>query len=102
MTQIRLNEACYTCPNRLYRYKSRGFPAVRTSTPVSVILEASINQCGRSKYVARLQQCFFELGTPLSIYCSRCPVIGPMNLVPITPKINHLRLASQEIYSRVQ
>jgi hypothetical protein len=30
-------EACRR-PNRLYRYKSRGFPAVRTSTPVSVIL----------------------------------------------------------------
>jgi hypothetical protein len=32
-------EACRR-PNRLYRYKSRGFPAVRTSTPVSVILKA--------------------------------------------------------------
>ena len=31
-------EACRG-PNRLYRYKSRGFPAVRTSTPVSVILK---------------------------------------------------------------
>ena len=31
-------EACRR-PNRLYRYKSRGFPAVRTSTPVSVILK---------------------------------------------------------------
>jgi hypothetical protein len=45
---------------------------------------------GAQKDVARLQQCFFELGTSLSVYRRRCPVIGPMNLVPITSKIYHL------------
>jgi hypothetical protein len=40
-------EACLR-PNRLYRYKSRGFPAVRTSTPVSVILKTDQSRWGCS------------------------------------------------------
>ena len=52
---------------------------------------ANLNQHGRSKDVARhLQQRFFELGTSLPVYRRRRPVIGPMNLVPITSKIYHL------------
>jgi hypothetical protein len=37
--------------------------------------------------VTRLQQCFFELGTSLSVCRRRCPVIGPMNFFPITSQI---------------
>ena len=83
-------EACLR-PNRLYRYKSRGFPAVRTSTPVSVILKTDQSRRGCSGYVAHLQQRFFKLSTSLPINGRRCPVIGPMNFIPITPKIYHLQ-----------
>jgi hypothetical protein len=83
-------EACLR-PNRLYRYKSRGFPAVRTSTPVSVILKTDQSRWGCSGYVPHLQQRFFKLSTSLPIYGRRCPVIGPMNFIPITPKIYHLQ-----------
>lgn len=83
-------EACLR-PNRLYRYKSRGFPAVRTSTPVSVILKTDQSRWGCSEYVAHLQQRFFKLSTSLPIDGRRCPVIGPMDFIPITPKIYHLQ-----------
>ncbi len=82
-------EACLR-PNRLYRYKSRGFPAVRTSTPVSVILKTDQSRWDALD-VAHLQQRFFKLSTSLPINGRRCPVIGPMDFVPITPEIYHLR-----------
>ncbi len=87
-------EACR--PNRLYRYKSRGFPAVRTSTPVSVILKADQSRRA-SRYVAHSQQRLFKLSTSLPIYGRRCPIIRPMNFVPIPPKIYHLRPECQYI-----
>ena len=83
-------EACLR-PNRLYRYKSRGFPAVRTSTPVSVILKTDQSSWGCSGYVAHLQQRFFKLSTSLPVNGRRSPVIRPMNFIPITPKIYHLQ-----------
>jgi hypothetical protein len=90
-------EACFVPSSRLatslqipWLSGSQNFNTRLCDPRSQLLLGWALKRCNR-----RLQQCFFELGTPLSIHRRRCPVIRPMNLFPITSKIYHLQIRGQ-------
>ena len=67
-------------------------PAVRISTPVSVILrqqDPSIDTA-RGERRFNVQECIFKLGAPFPVMGRRGPVVGPVQVSPVRSQVDHL------------